>query len=82
MSRIVDDSVFKDTRDSLFKEKYPYDEWLDEKPRILTRGEDFDQDATVMGIANSIRHGIKKRGYRARIRVINNDEIAVQALWR
>lgn len=83
MSRIVDDSVFgSEPNPGQFTEKYPYDEWLDEKPRILVRGVDFGAHLTVEGLRNTFKRGIEKKGYRMRFKVISNDEVAVQALWR
>lgn len=83
MSRITDESIFEsEPNPGHFTEKYPYDEWLDEKPRILVRGVDFGEDLSVGSLRNTFKRAIERRGYRLRIRVINNDEVAIQALWR
>jgi len=58
--------------------RYPWQEWLDGKPRVLTRGEDFTVSLVAMQ-----RHFVRmarERGLQGYTRVISPTEIAVQAV--
>ena len=58
--------------------RYPWQEWLDGKPRVLTQGEDFTVSLVAMQ-----RHFVRmarERGLQGYTRVISPTEIAVQAV--
>jgi hypothetical protein len=58
--------------------RYPWQEWLDGQPRILTQGVDFTISLVAMQ-----RHFVrtaKERGLRGYTRVTSPTEIAVQAV--
>ena len=58
--------------------RYPWREWLDGKPRVLTQGEDFAVSLVAMQ-----RHFVRmarERGLQGYTRVISSTEIAVQAV--
>jgi len=76
MAEIVDNSVWSDGtgRTTL---RYPWDEWLDGKTRILTRGEDFD--SSVAAVRNSIYIKGYRRNVKVRIRIIDENTVQIQA---
>jgi len=75
MARIIDEFPAEWRR-----RRYPWQEWLDGKPRILTLGEDFTVSLVAMQ-----RHFVrtaKERGLQGHTRIISPTEIAVQAVAR
>jgi hypothetical protein len=75
MARIIDEFPAEWRR-----RRYPWQEWLDGKPRILARGEDFTVSLVAMQ-----RHFVrtaKERGLQGHTRIISPTEIAVQAVAR
>jgi hypothetical protein len=62
------------------RRRYPWQDWLDGKPRVLTQGEDFTVSLVAMQ-----RHFVrtaKERGLQGHTRIISPTEIAVQAVTR
>jgi hypothetical protein len=62
------------------RRRYPWQDWLDGKPRVLTQGEDFTVSLVAMQ-----RHFVrtaKERGLQGHTRIISPTEIAVQAVAR
>ena len=78
MSRIVNEDIFNKIPHGNV-EKYPYDEWMDGKPRVCVRGEDFDDDVVPRNFLTAVRKGLRKRGYGMRGSVLSDDEAALQA---
>jgi hypothetical protein len=75
MARIIDEFPVEWRR-----RRYPWWEWLDGKPRVLTQGEDFTVSLVAMQ-----RHFVrtaKERGLQGHTRIISPTEIAVQAVAR
>ena len=75
MARIIDEFPAEWRR-----RRYPWQEWLDGKPRILTLGEDFTVSLVAMQ-----RHFVrtaKQRALQGNTRIISPTEIAVQAIAR
>jgi hypothetical protein len=75
MARIIEEFPAKWRR-----RRYPWDEWLDGKPRVLTQGEDF-----TVGLVAMQRHfarTAKERDLQGHTRIISATEIAVQAVAR
>jgi hypothetical protein len=62
------------------RRRYPWHEWLDGQPRVLTQGEDFTISLVAMQ-----RHFVrtaKERGLQGHTRIISSTEIAVQVVAR
>jgi hypothetical protein len=58
--------------------RYPWREWLDGKPRVLTQGEDFT--VSLIAIQRHFVRMARERGLQGYTRVISPTEIAVQAV--
>jgi len=79
MARIVSEDIF-DKEPTQRVEKYPYDEWTDGKPRVFVRGVDFDAEVKPEHFGIVVRRGFARRGFRARVSVLSDREIAIQAI--
>jgi hypothetical protein len=78
MARIVNENLFPSHGRGRGDNNYPFGEWIDGQARILTRGEDFDENSDVNEVARDIRLGISKLGYPVRVKIADNDGIIVQ----
>jgi hypothetical protein len=75
MARIIEEFPAKWRR-----RRYPWDEWLDGKPRVLTQGEDFT--VSLVAMQRHFARTAKERGLQGHTRIISATEIAVQAVAR
>src|SRR4249920_2363245 len=62
------------------RRRYPWQDWLDGKPRVLTQGEDFT--VSLVAMQRHFARTAKERGLQGYTRIISPTEIAVQAVAR
>jgi hypothetical protein len=60
------------------RRRYPWQEWLDGKARVLTQGEDFT--ISLVAMQRHFTRTAKEQGLRGQTRIISPTEIAVQAV--
>lgn len=82
MSRIVSDDVFTNYLHRKGKPKYPYDEWMDGKTRVMVRGEDFDWTIRTASFVDTVRRGLRRRGFEIHAEILNINEIALKVLTK